>query len=419
MKAEIIAIGTEILLGDIVNTNSQYLAKELALLGVDIYYQSVVGDNEERILKAFKEAYERSDLVITTGGLGPTQDDLTKELASKFFNKEMKLNEEVANELEVYMSKLNKNIVGRNSLGSNIKQAYFPVGCRILSNDCGTAPGVLIEENKKIMIILPGPPKEMKSMFEREVIPYFKSKNNKILKSKTLRIFGIGESFMAEKVGELINNGTNPTVAPYAKESDVILRITAKGKDENECIKLIEPVEKEIRDILKDYIYGTGEEGLNFVIGDILTRNKLTISTAESCTGGMIAEKLISYPGISESFIEGFVTYSNEAKMKRLNVSEETLKKYGAVSEETAKEMAIGVCKASGSNVSVVTTGIAGPGGGSDEKPVGLVYIAVHILGDTIVEKFNFLGDRERVRVRSTMNGLNLLRINLAKKGYK
>lgn len=406
MNAEIIAVGTEILLGDIVNTNAQYLSRELANIGINVYSQSVVGDNEERILESFKRAFESSDIIITTGGLGPTPDDLTKEIASKYFNKELVLHEESYEDLKKYFDKNGMELVG-----SNKKQVYFPKDAIILKNDYGTAPGAIIEgEGGKKIIVLPGPPREMKPMFDNYVVPYLKEYTDGVLVSKVLRLFGIGESRMAELVQDLIEKQTNPTVAPYAKEIDVILRITAKGKDIKEATELIVPVEKEIRSRLEEYIYGEGETTLEEVVGDILVNKKITIATAESCTGGMVASRLINYPGISESFLEGAVTYSNEAKMKRLGVKKETLDIYGAVSEETAREMAEGISKVSGADLGVSTTGIAGPGGGTEDKPVGLVYVGVYYKGICTVKKFNFQGDRSRVRIRTTMNALDLIR---------
>ena len=413
MKAEIIAIGSEILLGDIVNTNAQYLARELANLGIDVYHQQVVGDNEERLLRAYDEAYKRSDLIITTGGLGPTQDDITKESAAKYFNKKLKLDEDTLKSIEKYFNKQ-----GRELKGNNVKQAYFPEGAIIMPNSCGTASGVIIEEENKKMIILPGPPKEMESMFNEQALPYLEKLTDCVIRSKMLRIFGIGESFMAEELAYLIDNGKNPTVAPYAKGVDVSLRITAKGETEEECLKLIKPVEEEVRKKLKEKVYGEGEITLEYKVAEMLCKSNLTISTAESCTGGMIAAKLISYPGVSQVFLEGAVTYSNEAKVRRLGVKKETLDLYGAVSKETAKEMAEGICRECGSDISVVTTGIAGPGGGTEEKPVGLVYIGVCFKGETVVEKFIFQGERDKIRERATMNALNLLRLKIIEKGY-
>lgn len=408
MKAELISIGTELLLGDIVNTNAQFLAKELATLGIDVYHQCVIGDNEERVLRAFKEAFDRCDIIITTGGLGPTQDDLTKELGAKYFNKKMILHEPSLEWIKKYL-----DIKDEEALEANKKQAYFPEGATILPNEKGTAPGAIISENNKTLIILPGPPKEMKSMFNNHVVKYLSDMTGEVIKSKTLRIFGIGESLMAKKINDIIQNSTNPTVAPYAKDYEVTLRVTAKEKNEEKCEALINPKCEEIKSILGEYIYGEGETSLDTVVAELLCKKKLSISTAESCTGGMVAATLISYPGISDVFKEGAVTYSNEAKMKRLGVKEETLNNFGAVSEETAREMAEGISREAKTDIGISTTGIAGPGGGTEEKPVGLVYIGVCIKGNIIVEKFNFTGDREAVRKKATMNALNILRKEL------
>ncbi|GAA0078936.1 competence/damage-inducible protein A [Clostridium sp. CTA-5] len=408
MRVEIIAVGTEILLGDITNSNAQYLAKQLALLGLDMYNQQVVGDNEERILKAFDDAFKRSDIVITTGGLGPTKDDMTKEVAAKYFNKKLISHEESIKKIKEYFKTM-----GKEMPESNLKQGLYPENSIVIENNNGTAPGTIIEENNKIMIIMPGPPNEMKPMFENSVMPYLKAKSNTTLVSRTIKIIGIGESSVAEKIQDLIDKQTNPTIAPYAKEGEVTLRVTAKADNENQALKLIEPVIKEIQNRLGENIYTIGEEPIEDVVSKMLIDRKLTISTAESCTGGMIAAKLVSYPGVSEVFLEGCVTYSNEAKHSRLNVSTDTLEKYGAVSYETAKEMAEGVAKTSNTDVSIVTTGIAGPGGGTDEKPVGLVYIGLYIKGKVSVEKHIFKGDRNKVRTQATIRALDMVRRGL------
>lgn len=405
MKAELISIGTEILLGDIVNTNAQFLAKELAVLGIDVYHQSVIGDNEERILKAFKEAFDRCDIIITTGGLGPTQDDLTKELGAKYFNRKLILHEPSLEWIKKYLD-INEEEV----LEANKNQAYFPEGSIILPNEKGTAPGAIICENNKTLIILPGPPKEMEAMFSNHVTKYLSKLTNDIIKSKTLRIFGVGESLMAKKLDDIIKNSKNPTVAPYAKEYEVTLRITAKEKSKEKCDELIKHKVDEIKSLIGEYIYGEDETSLEKVVAELLCKKKLSISIAESCTGGMIAATLISYPGISEIFKEGVVTYSNEAKVKRLGVKEETLRKFGAVSEETAREMVMGIAKSLNTDIAISSTGIAGPGGGTEDKPVGLVYIGIYIKGDIIVERLNLKGDREAVRKKATLNALNLLR---------
>ncbi len=408
MKAEIITVGTEILLGDIVNTNSQYLAKELAIHGIEVYYQNTVGDNETRLIQAFEESLKRSDIVITTGGLGPTNDDITKEVACKYFNQELKLHEPSLNKIKNYFKKLNIELSENNK-----KQAYFPDEAIILENNNGTAPGAILTKDNKIIIILPGPPKEMKAMFEESVKLYLQKLTDSVLVSKTLRTFGIGESLLEEKVIDIINAQSNPTIAPYAKESEAILRITAKAKNEKEANDLINPVIDEIKNRVGEFIYGEGNTSLEEEVAKLVVDKNMTIAVAESCTGGLVSSSLINYSGISSVFMEGCVTYSNEAKISRLGVKKETLDKYGAVSKETAKEMAEGIAKNFNTNIGLSTTGIAGPQGGTDEKPVGLVYIGIYINGKTTVKKFVFSGDRQRIRVKATKTILNELRLKL------
>lgn len=405
MRAELIAVGTEILLGDIVNTNAQFLSKELASIGIDVYRQQVIGDNTERLLEVFDEAFKRSDIVITTGGLGPTEDDLTKETACKYFNMESVLHKPSEDDLNAYFKKIGKEMVQ-----SNLKQVYFPKEAIVLKNDNGTAPGAILEKNNKYIVLLPGPPKEMKPMFLNYAKEHLSKLGDGVIVSKTLRVLGIGESGAAELLQDLIETGSNPTIAPYAKEDDVIFRITAKAENKEKAEALIEPVKDEVKKRLGDNCYGEDDDTIETVVAELLLKKKLTISTAESCTGGMIASELISYPGISEAFIEGAVTYANEAKMRTLNVKKETLDKYGAVSEETAREMAEGIAKRVNSDASVVTTGIAGPGGGTKDKPVGLVYIGVYYKGSVSVGRYVFFGDRYKVRRKATITALDLVR---------
>ena len=409
MKCEILAVGTEILLGDIVNTNAQYIAKRLSEEGIFVYYQSVIGDNPDRLKKAYELAFSRADLVITTGGLGPTKDDLTKEIAFEYFNKTSVCHKESLEYIKSYFEK-----TGRQMGKTNEKQAYFPEDAIILKNNNGTAPGCIIEENNKILVMLPGPPREMKLMFEESVIPYLKKFSNEVLVSKVLRVVGVGESLAAEMIGNLIDS-INPTVAPYAKNSEMVFRITAKADSEIEANRLIEPVENKIRNILGDNIYGEGEVTLEDVIGEMLVNRGLTISTAESCTGGMVSSRLINYPGISQSLLEGVVTYSNEAKMNRINVKKETLEKFGAVSHEVASQMAEGVAKTSGADIGISTTGVAGPGGGTAEKPVGRVYIGLYYKGKITTKELNLVGDRQKIREKATINVLDMLRRELLK----
>ncbi len=410
MKAEIISVGTEILLGDILNTNAQFLAKELASLGIDVYHQSVVGDNEDRLLKLFEESLNRSDIVITTGGLGPTKDDLTKEIAAKYFGQELVFHENSWQKIKLYFEKL-----GKKPSINNKKQAYFPKEAIILENNNGTAPGAILKKDKKTIIVLPGPPKEMKLMYEESVKPYLKDLSEEIMVSKTLKFCGIGESSLEDVLIDLIRQQSNPTIAPYAKESEVTLRITAKAKNYKEAMNLINPVVLEIQDRVGKYLYSIDNKNLEDVLVEELIKNNLTISVAESCTGGMVSSTLINYPGVSSVFMEGCVTYSNDAKIKSLNVKKETLDKFGAVSKETAMEMAKGIADRYKTNIGISTTGIAGPEGGSDDKPVGLVYFGIYINGKLIYKRYIFNGDRQQIRLRATKTLLNDLRLELKK----
>jgi nicotinamide-nucleotide amidase len=408
MKAEILAVGTEILLGDIVNTNAQYIAKRLADLGIAVYHQSVVGDNRERLLEAYALAFSRADLVITTGGLGPTKDDLTKEVTFEYFGKQSVVHEPSLKIIENYFKDMDRPMAK-----SNVKQAYFPLDALILPNNNGTAPGCIIEENAKTVALLPGPPREMKPMFEEAVVPYLEKFAQGVLVSKVLRVVGVGESTAAEMLEDILDNQTNPTVAPYAKDGEVTFRITAKASTNQEGTRLIKPMEALIRSRLGNNIYGEGNTSLENVIGEMLVNKKLTIATAESCTGGMVASTLINYPGISSVLMEGIVTYSNDAKINRLGVKAETLDKYGAVSPEVAAEMAQGIAKIAGTYIGISTTGIAGPGGGTIEKPVGLVYIGLCINGKVKTKMLKLSGDRQKIRERATMKLLDLLRREL------
>lgn len=414
MNAEIIAVGTEVLLGDIVNTNAQYLSRRLADLGIYVYYQSVVGDNKERLKNSLNLAYSRADMVITTGGLGPTKDDLTKEVGSEFFQKPLLLHQESLKSIEDYFNKLNRELTEANK-----KQAYIPEGAVVLKNDFGTAPGCIIDDasagNGKILVMLPGPPREMIPMFENHVVPYLKKYQKGVLVSKVIRIIGLGESEIVDRIKDLIDSQTNPTIAPYAKSGEAILRVTASTETEYKANSIIDPVISQIYDILKDNIYAIGDTTIENVVAKMLIEQNMTISTAESCTGGLLAGRLINYPGISSVFMEGAVTYSNESKMKRLGVKKSTLEKYGAVSKETALEMAEGIAKTSNTDIGLSTTGIAGPDGGTDEKPVGLVFVGLYIKGNTYVKELHLTGDRENVRNRTVIYALDFLRRELQK----
>lgn len=405
MNAEILAVGTELLLGDIVNTNAQYLAKELAQLGIAVYYQTVVGDNPQRLEDTIQNAFSRADLVITTGGLGPTEDDLTKETGAKYFLKELHMDEKAKNMLEQYFVK-----TGRKMTENNMKQAYVPEGSIVLYNENGTAPGIIIEENNKILVMLPGPPKETIPMFEKQVKPFLEKKQEYTLVSRVLRVAGIGESAMETKVKDIIDAQDNPTIAPYAKSTEALLRITAKAQSKEEALALIEPVAQKIYERLGEAVYAEGETNIESVVSQMLIEKEMTIATSESCTGGLLAGTLIEYPGISKVFIDGVVSYSNESKMKRLGVKKETLERYGAVSHETAAEMAKGIAQTAGTRIGISTTGVAGPDGGTKEKPIGLVYIGICIDGKVQTKEYHFIGNRERIRERTVYTALDWLR---------
>ena len=406
MRAEIMAVGTELLLGDILNTNAQFLAQELANLGIEVYYQTVVGDNPQRLKDTIYHAFSRADLIITTGGLGPTEDDLTKETAAEYFGEKLVLDEKAFNRIKTYFDR-----TGRVMTQNNVKQAMVPENnCTVLYNDNGTAPGIIIEKNGKMIVMLPGPPRETVPMFVNQVKPYLAQKQEYTFLSRILRVANVGESAMAARVQDIMDAQTNPTIAPYAKDGEAILRITAKAKSEAEANALIDPVAEKLKERLGDAVYAEGETDLQTVVAELLIERKLTIATAESCTGGLIASKLIEYPGISEVLLEGCVTYSNDAKMRRLGVKAETLEQFGAVSEETAREMAEGIARTSGAEIGIATTGIAGPGGGSEEKPVGLVYMGLYYKGKTDVKKCNFAGKRQAIRERAAYTALDWLR---------
>lgn len=402
MNAEIIAVGTELLLGDILNTNARFLSRELSGLGIDVYYQEVVGDNPDRLKSVIHTAIRRSDIVVLSGGLGPTDDDLTKETVADYFNLPLYFDEQVMAEMTEYLR-------GRHIVPSNKKQAYIPEGAKIIHNNYGTAPGIIIEQDEKIVIMLPGPPRELEPLFSEQVKPYLDAKSDYIMKSKVLRIFGLGESSAAEKVRDLMESA-NPTLAPYAKDSEVILRITAKAKTDARADKLIDEMYKKVNDRIGEYIYGFDDDEMKAVLCRLLTEKGKTIAAAESCTAGLFSAMIADNPGASAVLNEGIVTYSNEAKEKYLGVLHETLEKYGAVSEQTAREMAEGIKKAAKSDIGVGITGIAGPDGGTPEKPVGLVYVGIAYDGGCEVLKLNLIGTRQKVRYAAVLNAMNAVR---------
>lgn len=411
MIAELVAVGTEILLGNIVNTNSAYLSEKCAQLGLSVYYESVVGDNRDRMKAVIASALDRSDVVILSGGLGPTEDDLTKEVCAEVMGLPLSEDPHSRKRIERYMKEYKKNHPDRRVTSNNYKQAQVPEGAIVLDNNNGTAPGLILEKNGKTAILLPGPPNELIPMFEESVFPYLRKKQPEIIYSQMVKICSIGESQVAEEIEDLIESQTNPTIAPYAKTGEVHLRITAKGKNEKECKKLIKPVVKELKARFGRNIFATEEsKSLEEAVVDMLKEQEMTLSLAESCTGGAIAARIVNVSGASEVFLQGMVTYSNKAKRRCLDVSKSTLKKHGAVSEECAAEMAKGGRKASKTDICLSVTGIAGPGGGTKEKPVGTVFMGCSYKGCTQVREFHFQGNRARVREQTVAHGLAFLR---------
>lgn len=405
MKAEIIAVGTELLMGQIANTNAQYISSKLPDVGIGVYYHDVVGDNPERLKQCLDLALSRSDIIILTGGLGPTQDDLTKETIAKAVNRKLLLDQESLDKMTLFFQKY-----ARAMTPNNVKQAYLPEGCIIIRNKNGTAPGCIIEEGKKIIVLLPGPPSEMKPMFDETVLPYFESKTEYRLESKFLRIFGIGESAVEDRLIDLIDQQTNPTIAPYAKDGEMTLRITAKYQKNNENEDIITPVENEIKRRLGDAVYSNDNSSLEEVAANLLIESRLKLVLAESCTGGLLASKLTDIPGISAVFDRAIITYSNQSKVEELGVQQETLEQYGAVSKQTAAEMAEGIRKVSNADLGISVTGIAGPDGGTDEKPVGLVFIALSHSNGVDVKKLDLWGSRNRIRNVTCLHVFDMLR---------
>lgn len=405
MKAEILAVGTELLMGQIVNTNAQYLSSKLPDVGISVYYHSVVGDNPERLRESLELALKRCDVVITTGGLGPTQDDLTKETISEVCGRRLVLHQESLDAIRAFFKK-----IGREMTHNNEKQAYMPENCTILKNNNGTAPGCIIEQGGKVIVMLPGPPSEMKPMFDDSVFPYFRERGSYTIESKFLRVFGIGESAMETKILDLIEGQTNPTIATYAKEGEVTIRVSARVEQGKDAEKLLGPVIEEIRKRTGDSLYSEEDRTLDQVAAELLSGHKLTLATAESCTGGLISQMLTNIPGISSVFMGGAVTYSNDAKEEYLGVRRDTLLQYGAVSRQTAAEMAAGVRSRLKTDIGVAVTGIAGPDGGTPDKPVGLVYIGLSSVKGTVTKELRLLGNRKRIRTITALHVFDMIR---------
>lgn len=406
MVVEQIAVGTKLMLGTIENTNSQYIAKQCTALGLEMCYQSVVGDVEDRIKESLLIAMQRSDCVIMTGGLGPTEDDITKEVVAKALNRKLIHDESIELKINDFYNKK-----GKNPAKTYKKQADIIEGATVMFNDNGTAPGMIIEEGEKIIILLPGPPSEMIPMFEGLVKTYLSKKTGCVYVTKVVKLCGISEGEVSELIEGAREKIDNPIVNIYTRPAEVHISITAKADDKKSAEKLIKPIVKELKTKLGMYIYSTDEETtLEQTVVDLLVSNNMTVATIESCTGGLLSGRLINVPGVSDVFKLGHVTYSNKAKRKTLGIKKAFLDKYTAVSEEVAREMCKGSAFFYNPDVMVSVTGYAGPEGGTAEHPVGTVFVGCNVKGNIKVKEFYFTGRREKVRQLAVGNALGFMR---------
>ena len=414
MKAEIISVGTELLLGHIIDTNKAYLSQKLAGLGIDSYRHTTIGDNPARLAFAITEAFTRADIVITIGGLGPTVDDITLCAIGSATSRSLVYNKKIESHIKKYFRKRGLKKYPKDAF----KQAYIPRGARWFENKVGTAAAIVLEPSGKILIALPGPPRELIPLFDQNIVPYLKKR--KIfgactIKTKTLKVYGIMEAEVNRILKDLLSLESGTTMGIYVKLGEVELKITSKAKNEKIADREINKVERAIRQRLQNYVYGSGNETLEYVIGKILAKRKKTLSTAESCTGGLIANRITNISGSSSYFKMGIISYSNSSKTALLNILPEKIKRYGAVSREIAMDMAVGVRKLSKSDYSIGVTGIAGPMGKTKSKPVGLVYISVSGKDIIVVKECRFTGAREEIKHQALLAALDLLRAVLHK----
>lgn len=408
MTGEILTVGTELLLGQIVDTNSAYISRRLAEIGVDVFFKSCVGDNPYRLVSTLQLALSRSDLVVITGGLGPTEDDVTVEAVARVLGRELVHSEEVYSDILGFFQR-----IGRQPAENNRKQSMVIDGCVVVRNGVGTAPGQIIEDAGKTVVLLPGVPREMTWMMETCVIPHLRNTTlagDQVIRSLVIRVAGIGESSLVTEIGDILASQTNPTIVPLASEGLVDLRITAKASDEIRALQMIHAVAGQIRSRLGTLVYGEDDETLAESVGHLLADRRLSIALAESCTGGLLGKLITDVPGSSQYFFGSAVTYSNESKSTLLGVPSEVLNRYGAVSRQTAVAMARGVKRLFNSSVSISVTGLAGPGGGTPSKPVGLVYVAILLDDSLSIARLTLNGNRDQIRTRTSVAALNLLR---------
>lgn len=411
MKAEIITIGDELLIGQVINTNQAYIADKLNGVGVDVVRMTTVGDDEDAILSAFNDAWERHRVVIVTGGLGPTHDDITKKAVCKFFDSDLVKNEEVRKRVESLLQKRNISWTPAHE-----EQTLVPRKAKVIPNPAGTAPGMLFEQNDQSFIVLPGVPYEMKEMIDQSVVPFFSTRvTESVIRHLTLRTSGIAESALARQLGDMDTLLQGAKLAFLPSPTGVRMRITVRGQDVPSVERKVKDVEEKIRDKVQKYIYGSGEVELEEALGRLLRERKLTIAVAESCTGGLVADKITNVSGSSNYFERGVVAYSNDSKIEFLGVPEELIKAHGAVSKEVAEAMAAGIRRVAHTDIGLSTTGIAGPTGGTPEKPVGLVWIGYADKDVTLALKFNFGDNRMRTKERAAQAALELARRRILK----
>lgn len=409
MIVELVSTGTELLLGQIVNTNAPFLATRLNELGFSVVYQTTVGDNRDRMKRVLQTALERADIVITTGGLGPTQGDITKEVTASLLGKPMYLDEVSVQRIQQFFSKRHTCMPE-----NNLRQAMIPEGAKIIENTCGTAPGVIIEDeaNGKVIINLPGPPHECSAMFETSIVPYLRERFGfqGAIVSRVLRTYGLGESALEERIREYILSQSNPTLALLARNGEIHVRITARAASEIQALQLIHDLETQLRPLIGEYIFGTDEDTLEMSVGNLLLEKNLSVALAESCTGGLVTSRITDVPGSSRYLIGSVVCYSNTVKVEQVGVKEEILAAKGAVSHETAESMAQGIKKKLSAGIGIGITGIAGPDGATADKPVGLVYIAIDGPAGTRWHEHYFTGTRTEIKKRTALAALNHLR---------
>ena len=411
MVAELIAVGTELLLGNIANTDAQMLSEKLSTMGITVHHHTVVGDNPQRLSEALETARKRADIIITTGGLGPTYDDLTKQTICKTFGRELELHEDILEEIKTWF----QTKMGKEMPENNVQQAMLPVDCTVFDNPVGTAPGCAFEEDGVHVLMLPGPPFECRYMFEHRAEKYLEKLTDGVIVSHEIRIFGMGESSVEEALREPMTTLTNPTLAPYAKLNECMVRATAKAETKEAAEALLTPLVAQVKETLGDVIYGVDVESLEAVVSGLLRERGLTLSAAESCTGGLIAKRMTDLAGASNVFRGGVVSYTNEVKARVLGVPEALLEEYGAVSEPVARSMAECCREICGSDLAVSVTGVAGPDTDDRGNEVGTVYIALAGADGTICKKLSCGKGRGRDRVRSAAasNAFDMIRRHL------